>query len=187
MISSAHVLQAEGLFSAGLAAEEANDTLQAVAFYTSAIEADPGYAFAYLNLGSLHFRCKHFHAAEETYRKAIATDPTYAMAFYDLGCVLDELKRPEDAIKAYRQAIALDSTCIDAHYNLALSYQDAGEFRLAIRHFQAYIRHDKTSDYAKRARNSIHQMLAKCEHLSVVWRSDRFISPQIGKAALVLL
>jgi len=42
---------------------------------------DPGYAPAYINLGTLHFHLRQYERAEQLYRRATEADPGYVLAF----------------------------------------------------------------------------------------------------------
>jgi tetratricopeptide (TPR) repeat protein len=164
-------------------AEESGDKHRAIGLYNEILAADPAFAPAYINLGTIYFHLRRYGRAEELYRRATEADPGYVLAFFDLGNVLDELERPDESITAYRQAITLAPRYADAHYNLALAYERKGELRLALRHWHAYIRLDRTGPWAEHARGQIHKLLGR-EKLSVAWRSDRFMPRPNGVAAL---
>ncbi len=156
-------------FLAAVQAEEAGDKTRAIALYEEILDIDPSYAAAHINLGTLHFHLRQFGRAEELYRRATLADPGYVLAFFDLGNVLDELQRLDESIAAYRQAVALSPRYADAHYNLALACERKGEFRSALRHWQAYIKLDNRGPWADHARGQIRKLLGR-EALSIVWR-----------------
>ena len=124
-------------FASAVQAEEYGDKHGAISIYNEIIAADPTFAPAYINLGTIYFHLRKFARAEELYRRATEADPAYVLAFFDLGNVLDELERSDESIAAYLQAIALAPRYGDAHYNLALAYERKGELRPALRHWQA--------------------------------------------------
>jgi tetratricopeptide (TPR) repeat protein len=113
-------------------------------------------------------------------------DPGYVLAFFDLGNVLDELDRPEESIAAYKQAVALAPRYADAHYNLALAYERKGELRQALRHWQAYVRLDRSGPWADHARSQIRRLLER-ERLSIAWRADSFIAPHKSASLLEIV
>lgn len=162
------------LFLAAVQAEEAGEKNRAIALYEELIERNPGYAPAFINLGTLFFHLRRFGRAEELYRQATEIDPGYVLAFFDLGNVLDELERPDESIAAYERAVALSPQYADAHYNLALAYERKGDRRAALRHWQAYVRLDRNGPWAEHARTQIHRLL-EGEQLSIAWRADRFV------------
>lgn len=113
-------------------------------------------------------------------------DPSYVLAFFDLGNVLDELQRPDESIAAYKQAVALSPRYGDAHYNLALAYERKNVRRKALRHWQIYVKLDKSGPWAEHARGQIRKLLSQ-EKLSIASRANGFIAPCSGRAALMLV
>jgi tetratricopeptide (TPR) repeat protein len=108
------------------------------------------------------------------------------LAFFDLGNVLDELDRPEESITAYRQAIALAPRYADAHYNLALAYERQDEPRAALRHWQSYLRLDRSGPWADHARSQIHKLLDS-EILTLAFSANRYVPRSKGLAQLALV
>jgi tetratricopeptide (TPR) repeat protein len=173
-------------FLAAVQAEEAGEKQCAIALYKEILKIDPGYAAAYINLGTLHFHLRQYSRAEEFYRRATEADPSYVLAFFDLGNVLDELERLDESIAAYLQAVALSPRYADAHYNLALAYERKSQHREALRHWQSYVRLDNCGPWAEHARGQIRKLLSR-EQLSVVWRTDKFVPHCKGTAELKLV
>lgn len=75
-----------------LEAQEGNES-RAAAHLKRAIEADPGFAGAHLNLGNLHFLNNDFAAAFSEYNMAAQSDPTMTIAFYNQSVAAGELYR----------------------------------------------------------------------------------------------
>jgi tetratricopeptide (TPR) repeat protein len=171
------------LFLAAVRAEEAGEKHHAIFLYEEIMELDPNYAPAYINLGTIYFHLRQLVRAEELYRRATVADPGYVLAFFDLGNVLDELARLDESIAAYRKAVALSPRYADAHYNLALAHERKAEHRLALRHWQAYLKLDNRGPWADHARGQIRKLLSR-EKLSIAWRATSFIPPRKGAAPL---
>jgi len=174
------------IFLEAVQAEEAGEKVRAIQLYQQIMERDPSFAPAWINLGTIHFHLRVFGWAEQLYRQATQIDPSYVLAFFDLGNVLDELQRPEESIAAYSRAVALAPGYADAHYNLALAYERRGERRSALRHWQTYIRLDKSGPWADHARAQIRRLLDG-EKIAIAWRAPSFIPPRKGMAALELV
>jgi len=174
------------IFLKAVQAEEAGEKIRAIKLYQEIMELDPSFAPAWINLGTIHFHLREFGWAEQLYRRATEIDPTYVLAFFDLGNVLDELQRPDESITAYRRAVALAPGYADAHYNLALAHERKGEARAALRHWQAYARMDKSGPWADHARGQIRKLLDR-EKITIAWRSESFLPPRKGMAALELV
>jgi tetratricopeptide (TPR) repeat protein len=173
-------------FLAAVQAEEAGEKQRAISLYEEILEVNPGYAAAYINLGTIHFHLRQYGRAEELYRRATTADPGYVLAFFDLGNVLDELQRLDESIAAYLRAVALAPRYADAHYNLALAYERKGQRRQALRHWQAYVKLDNSGPWADHARGQIGKLLSR-EKLSIACRASCFIPPRKGTAALELV
>ena len=192
--STAHLLNpdaakprdAQERFFAAVEAEESGDKPQAIALYEEILALDPHYAAAYINLGTMQFHLHQFERAEQLYRRATEVDPGYVLAYFDLGNVLDELERLEESIAAYLKAVALAPRYADAHYNLALAYERCGKHRASLKHWQAYLKIDRTGPWAEHARGQIGKLLAG-EALAIVWRAERFVGPSRHRAALKLV
>jgi tetratricopeptide (TPR) repeat protein len=174
------------IFLKAVQAEEAGEKIRAIKLYQEIMELDHSFAPAWINLGTIHFHLREFGWAEQLYRRATEIDPTYVLAFFDLGNVLDELQRPDESITAYRRAVALAPGYADAHYNLALAHERKGEARAALRHWQAYARMDKSGPWADHARGQIRKLLDR-EKMTIAWRSESFLPPRKGMAALELV
>lgn len=180
------VNEIQELFIAAVQAEETGEKHRAISLYEEMLKTDPDYAPGYINLGTIHFHLRQFVRAEELYRQATEKDPGYVLAFFDLGNVLDELERPDESIAAYQRAIALAPRYADAHYNLALAFERKGERRAALRHWQAYVKLDKSGPWSEHARNQIRKLLDG-EKLSISWRAAGYIAPGKGIADLRVL
>ncbi len=174
------------MFLAAVQAEECGDKSRAVSIYEQILSRDPGYAPAYINLGTLYFHMRRYGRAEELYRRATETDPGYVLAFFDLGNVLDELDRSDESIAAYLRAVELSPRYADVHYNLALAFERKGEHRSALRHWQAYVKLDRSGPWADHARGQIRRLLDR-EHLAIAWRSTSFVPPRKSTSALALV
>lgn len=176
----------QDLFLAAVQAEEAGEKQRAIDLYKEIVAADPSYAAAYINLGTIHFHLRQYGKAEELYRRATEVDPEYVLAFFDLGNVLDELERLDESIAAYEQAIRLAPRYADAHYNLALAYERKEEPRAALRHWHAYIRLDRNGPWAEHARGQIRKLL-EADVLSIAHRTPGFVARSRPTAALKLV
>jgi tetratricopeptide (TPR) repeat protein len=159
--------QTQSLFFDAIQHEEAGEHRQAAALYERILALDGSHAPAAINLGTILYNQRQYGQAEHLYRRATESDPGYALAFFDLGNVLDELGRIPESIAAYRKAIALAPNYADAHYNLALAFERSGQRRLALPHWQTYIRLDPVGPWASHARSQVRKILDR-EGLSLV-------------------
>ncbi len=112
--------------------EEARDA------YRRAVELDPHYGEAHVNLGRMLHEAQELTAAEAYYRLALAAQPHNTTAAFNLAVVVEDLGRPDEALVLYAQTLAIDATVADAHYNMARLYERAGQQSSALRHLAAY-------------------------------------------------
>ncbi|MBR9990518.1 MAG: tetratricopeptide repeat protein [Gemmatimonadetes bacterium] len=110
---------------------------EARAAYEQALRQEPALTDARVNLGRLLHDAGMREEAEAQYRQVLAVRE-HALAAYNLGVLLEDTNRDVDAIKAYARAIAADPALAEAHFNLARIYEQRGDQRAAIRHFNGY-------------------------------------------------
>ncbi|MGH7463816.1 MAG: tetratricopeptide repeat protein [Longimicrobiales bacterium] len=110
---------------------------EARAAYEESLRLEPGAADTRVNLARLLHEAGRRAEAESQYRQVLAMRE-HALAAYNLGVLLEDTKRETDAIHAYARAIAADPGLAEAHYNLARLYEQRGDQRAAIRHFNGY-------------------------------------------------
>ncbi len=80
---------------------------QAAAEYRRAIELNPNYAPAHMNLGITQYYQKKMKDAIATQEKAIALNPNYPDAYFFLAQGYDKSNQPTQAIRYYRQFLDL--------------------------------------------------------------------------------
>lgn len=153
--------EAECWFQKGLEQEATGAPFEDVSgSYEKAIELDPTFSAAMVNLGTLYFHVRNFQASADCYRKALEANPDYALAHFNLGNLYDERNDSVQAKFHYQAALRLDASYSDAHYNLALLYQASGEVMKALQHWSAYLRLDPGSSWAGIARRELNKLRA---------------------------
>ena len=148
-------LRAEQLFQRAVELEGAGDIEGAIEAYERVIAADPGFAGAYVNLGTIYFTARDLGKAEEYYRRAVEVDRRYALAHFNLGNLYEELGKRAEALAEYQLALKYHPQYADAHYNIALLYQSSGQPLKAVRHWKAYLKLDPGSPWAVIARREL--------------------------------
>ena len=122
-----HVVEAYEAFAKGLInlrAETAESLDRAIVYFQRAIESDPGYARAHLQLGvAMDVKASYLTMPElheraiTSLRRAIALRPDFAEAWRELGAPLISVGREDEALEAVRLALALtpdDAACHSA-------------------------------------------------------------------------
>lgn len=128
---------ARALFATGLELEPRNPAA-ALRSYEQAIDADPAFVDARINLGRLLHEAGRLAHAERVYREALLACGNEPVLLYNLGVLLDEMDRSEEAMEAYEAALRGDPNLADCHYNLALLYERGAKPKEAIRHMARY-------------------------------------------------
>lgn len=117
---------------------EAKDGVAALAAYRKAIELDPTFTDAYLNLGAILCEAQNLEGAVSLYDSAIVACPKSALIRFNRAVALEDLGRHEEAVSSYELSLKLDPSLADAHFNIARLKERLGDSRSALRHFNAY-------------------------------------------------
>jgi tetratricopeptide (TPR) repeat protein len=104
---------------------------EAIDAYEKAIELNPDYYKAWVNLGITYRHIGDLDQAEEKYKKALSIEPDYAELHASIGALYIFKAEPELAIESLERSIELDSQVAVAHSNLALAYAMNGRFEEA--------------------------------------------------------
>lgn len=159
------------LFSKAVGLEESRPD-QAADLYLRLITVEPDHVAAHVNLGTIYYNQSDYKGAERHYRAALALDPSYSLAYFDLGNVLDETGRVQEAIQIYLSAIKHTPGYGDAHYNLALAHEKMRNPSKALKHWQIYVKLDKSSPWSKHALTQIKRIVA-ASRLKLVRLNDK--------------
>lgn len=117
---------------------ESTSPVEACDAYRAALELEPEFADAHVNLGRLLHEVGDVYAALVHYRAALSLHPGDTTAAFNVGVALEDLGATVDAITAYRRALESDPRNPDAHYNLARLLEQDGKPDLAVRHLLLY-------------------------------------------------
>jgi len=101
---------------------------KALASFHRAIEAQPGFADAYNNIGNVLQDLGRFDEALASYRRALAIKPDHAAAHNNVGMVLRELNRHEEAVSRFEMAQAIKPDYVEAHVNESLARLALGDY-----------------------------------------------------------
>jgi len=136
---------ADDWFDKALVLEE-TDTKAAQTAYERAVELEPDYVGAWINLGRLLHARHDEKKAEIVYRRGLQECGANPVLMFNLAVVLEDLGKIDDAIDAYQAALSEDPNMADGHFNLARLYEAQGKEQHAIRHLGQYRRLVSTSD-----------------------------------------
>ncbi len=91
-----------------------------------AVELNPDYDKAWVNLGGLHLARWEFEACVEANKKAIAINPKLVEAHYNLGLGFLYLKDVDEMIACFKRVLELDPKNPGGYYNLAVGLLHKG-------------------------------------------------------------
>ena len=97
---------------------------QALQAFTAAVESDPRFVEARVNVGLVTLGFRKYDTAKEMLSKAIELSPKNYDAYIGLGIALRGLKDLDGAEAQYKKARDIDPRRGDAYYNLAVLYKD---------------------------------------------------------------
>ena len=128
--------------SAGFAGSAGSDASaeSAEAAYRRALEIDPLHLGAILNLGAMWCEAGRCDEAAALYDAAVAQGAASPLLHFNHAIALEDQRQLPQALASYERAIALDPTLADAHFNAGRLHELLGDERLALRHFSAYKR-----------------------------------------------
>src|SRR4051794_24599898 len=134
---------ADRLVRAGLSAQQAGNTDDALLDYRAAIRINPRNVFAHYNTGVINQRMGNAAGAESEYKETVAIDPRWSSALYNMGVLLTA-SRPAEAISYYRRDLRVDPRNAAAHLNLGLLLIRHGSVKQGRAHLREAIRMNPT-------------------------------------------
>jgi tetratricopeptide (TPR) repeat protein len=129
--------------------------LEAQRAYERALELDPNYVPALINLGNLHYGEGRSDEARACFERAMAHEPGNAKARFNLANVLHDRHEYQAALILYRDAVGLAPDFADAYFNLALTCEELELVDEAQRYWRRYLHLDPMGEWAAIAREHL--------------------------------
>jgi tetratricopeptide (TPR) repeat protein len=143
-------------FERGCQLDSNPETLEkAVQAYRSALQADPRFADAHCNLGTVYYSRGERDRARACYEEALKHDSEHVEANFNLGNLLEEAGQREAALRRYKTATRTDPLFPDAQLNLALLYEKFELPRKAKEHWRRYLQLVPEGSWADIARQHL--------------------------------
>jgi tetratricopeptide (TPR) repeat protein len=158
LIRQMNSLTAEQWFEYALSCDARPETFQEAAeAYRRAIELEPKWVEAHINLGVALYHLCELDNAREAFESALALESNSVISHFNLGCVLDELGQMDEGIEHLRHVVTLMPEHADAHFNLAVAYEKRGEKLRAREHWSLYLQCQPQGPWADYARSHMRQ------------------------------
>lgn len=137
-ILKSNVHHSESYFLKAYCYKELKDTTRAISNFQNAIEQNPDYYQAYMQLALLAGQIGDPNTVDY-YNNALRLNPQSKEALYGLG-VYHQLKSEyKTALETYRKIILLDNQYENAFYNIGYIYMELDSVEKAKRHFNMVI------------------------------------------------
>jgi len=141
---------AEQWFEQGCELEQdPNEIEQAIAAYNKALNIDPYFTDAIINLGNLLYESGNTEQARLLYGNALEIDPKCYKAHFNLGNIYDDLQDYQNALKHFKKTFEINLDYADAYFNMAIVYEKIGLINLAKKHWKIYLKLDPHSEWAE--------------------------------------
>lgn len=128
-------------FQKGMILKEAGDTAKSISSFQSALELNPDYYDAYMQLGILHSIRKN-PLALEYFNTALKIEPKSIEALYGLGKFLQNAGQYDNAMRAYEGLLAIAPENQDAIFNTGAIYFEQKKYPEAIQKFESTLNRD---------------------------------------------
>ena len=102
-------------------AKVAKDKENAMKYYENALELNPYFEDAMLNLGQIYKNMGRFVDAEDLYTRALKSNPKCTACLFKLGLLYHEMEKYVKAINHFEKTIEYIPEHFAAQKNLALS------------------------------------------------------------------
>ena len=139
---------AQQAFNDARALQDSGDFQGALARYSGALEIDPNYAQAHVNLIVVYGQLERHDEVAKHYELAVKLNPSIAEAHYNYGVSRHLAADYAGAAAAFRRALSINPQDANAHNNLANALEQSGQEAEAARHYRLAIEHDPSHPQA---------------------------------------
>lgn len=164
----------------GLNFKEMDRFDNAVRSFQTAVEADPGYFDAYMQLGLMYAEKKDPKSAAY-YGNAINLKPEDPRAYYGRGMYYQSIDSNRLAIKDFEKIVEFDSGDFNAQYNLGYNYFLIKVYNKAVEHFSKAIESEPKYKEAYYGRSLAYQALGKTKEANEDLKRSNELKPLYGE------
>lgn len=137
-------------YNLALAFTQLGRTDAAIAEYHAAIQENPKFLAAHVNLGNAYAERRDFKKATDAYQEAIRLQPQATMPHQNLARILALQGRHSEATVQFKESLVLDPNSADMHFHYAESLAALGDDAAAIQEYQSALK--LASNYAEAMR-----------------------------------
>jgi len=127
-----------------------NKLEEAAGEFRQAVEKNPYYSEAYMNLGKVLGDLCEYQKARKAYRQVLKLNPNQTQAHILIGDLYRLEDRRDEAIYEYREASRMEPSNVNIRTQLALLYSQKGEIGRAIDEYQRILTVDPEHVQARR-------------------------------------
>jgi tetratricopeptide (TPR) repeat protein len=184
-------LNPEPYYLKGRLYKESGDTTLSASSYQTAIELDPNYYDAYIEVGLLYHARKH-DLASEYYTAAIEVRPKSIEAWYNKAMYLQETgmrdkKRFDEAKACYTAILEIDPNFAPAWFNQGyIDLEYTGNYKVAAESFTKAIQLNPSYYQAWYNRGLCHESLGLKKEAEADYRQALQVQPDYTEAAKAL-
>lgn len=177
---------AKGYFMKGMNYKEIGDTTLAISSMETAVEQDPEYYAAYIQLGILHAAKKN-PLAESYYNNALKISPRSTEAMYNKGKFYQDMGNWNAAIQTYNDLLKIDPNFKYAHFNLGVIHLvNLKVYDQALKHFDTAILVDSQYKEAYYGRGTTFQAMGDIKRAAADYQQALTIDPNYEPALIAL-
>ncbi len=174
-------VNAKAYFMKGMTYKETGDTSKAVSCFQTAIDQDPEYYHAYIQLGIL-FSIKGNPLAIDYFNNALKQNPKSIEAKYGLGMFYQENDEYDKAIIEYDSILSIDPKYKNAHYNIGYIYLVyLKKYPKAVKHFTDAIECDPKYAEAFYNRGYSYELLGDIKNAKADYNKALELKPNYEK------
>jgi tetratricopeptide (TPR) repeat protein len=179
-------LNPKAYFIQGMAFKQMGDTTKAISAMQTAVEQNPEYYDAYIQLG-LMFASRNNKLAIDYYNNALNINPQSTEALYNLGMFYQENDMIDNALNSYNSILKLEPRHKYATYNIGYIYLVfLGKYSEAIKYFTEVIKIDAKYADAYYNRGLCYEMLNDYTNARVDYKNAMSIIPNYEKSVIGL-
>lgn len=156
---------------------------EAIVEFERALELDPGYAKARLNLATAYFYKKDYPKAEREYLRCLKAEPGYVNARFNLAIVYQAQDKLDEALATYRVVLDADPRRAQAWKNIGRIHQQRGELEKAAAAYERSLAIDPTQKAAADLRRHADDLRVRATAESMVTTAEPPAEPPAEPAA----